>query len=45
MVEVLDTYNAAVGRANLVDATQDVILFNSSFDGTRIVCTYVERRR
>ena len=40
MVEALDTYNVpSPGRNNLVDASQDVLLFNSSFDGTRINCT------
>ena len=43
MIEVLDTYNvpqmATPNRANRVDAIQDVLLFNSSFDGTRISCT------
>ena len=43
MIEVLDTYNVAptMGRNNLVDPTQDVMLFNSTFDGTRISCTLV----
>ena len=39
MIEALDTYNPVAGRANNVDARQDVFLFNSSFDGTRIFCT------
>ena len=43
LVEVLDTYNVPFPiRNNVVDPTQDVILFNSSFDGARISCTLVE---
>ena len=42
LVEVLDTYNEAAVRNNQPDPTQDVVLFNSSFDGTRIFCTLVE---
>ena len=43
LVEVLDTYNVPFPiRNNMVDPTQDVILFNSSFDGARISCTLVE---
>ena len=39
-IEALDTYNApSPTRNNLVDARQNVRLFNSSFDGTRIICT------
>ena len=48
MVEVLDTYNIAEpGRGNVVDPTQDVMLVNSEFDGTRISCTlvYMEYRK
>ena len=42
MIEALDTYNVpSPDRNNLVDRRQNVLLFNSSFDGTRIICTWV----
>ena len=40
MIEALDTYNLPPRtRNNLVDIRQNVQLFNSSFDGSRIICT------
>ena len=44
MVVALDTYNVAEpnDRNNLVDPIQNVALFNSSFDGSRIICTLVQ---
>ena len=39
MVSAVDTWNLDQGRGNLLDATQDVQLFSSNFDGQRITCT------
>ena len=43
MIEALDTYNPGTNenRTNRVDLAQNVRLFSSSFDGSRIICTYV----
>ena len=41
-VTAIDTYNQANIRNNIADAaTQDLILFNSSFINGTISCTYV----
>ena len=39
MVFAVDTWNLDQGRGNLLDATQDVQLFSSNFNGQRITCT------